>query len=455
MHRRVKRVLGEPVGGIGTNSFGRSATFVGLLMGLGVLATLVREILLAHLFGTGSEIERFRLAFAIPNLLGTSLATVVVAALSPMLSRHDADPGSQAEALRQSVAATIALGVSLGVLGILTAPWQANVMAPGYSPNDREALTPVFMLLWAFFIITACSFGPRAFLSHRGVVWPMASSNLILGGVMALGIVVLAVLPGSTHTAANLALVAIGAAALLLAIHVVALPRATLRLIWRRPADGAQRNLISSWTTLLIVLAGHLLSAAPRLVDRAAATDLLPGAVAAMDYSFSIITVPGIAFGSVFVIAALPRFASALRDRDDGAVRALAVLAAASAALAALFGLLLNIDTVGLVKLIFARGAFDAAAVAVTSTLVSWHAMALGPMVASLILAQAMLSAGLVNAFLLVSVLRVVLKVIAVTYLVPSYGLDGLAASFLVPELASAAVFLGILLVHFRSRAIA
>ncbi len=421
-------------------------------MGLGIVATLAREVLLARGFGTGREIELFRLAFAIPNLLATSLGTVIVAALARhVVSDLDGD-GGEVHALRTSIAASAAAGIALGLVGAVTAPWQAAIMAPGYAPDARSDLVPVIAALWLFFALIAATFGPRAFLGVRGVIWPTAASSLVLSGAMAGGIMVLLALPASTRTAISLSKIAILAAVVLVAIHLIPLPRRVLREAARSPLDVKAKSYLAYGLTTLLVLAGHLLSAVPRLIDRSAATEFKPGAVAAMDFSFAILTVPGIVFGTAVATVALPRFLAALRRDDRPAIRRLARVAVVSTILAAVTGALLSVGSRPIVELLFARGAFDSGAVDLTTRLLEWHGIALGPMVATVLLSQALLSIGYVKSFLIGSALRVVTKLVAVQVMTQNSGLDGLAASFLVPEVMSTVVFAAIIVRWYRSR---
>lgn len=433
-------------------SFGATAVLVGALMGLGVLATLGREVLLAMVFGTSRELEMFRLAFAVPNLLGTSLAAVVVAALMPVLAGCGNDDDSQATALRQVVIATGSMAFVLSGVGVLTAPLQVALMAPGFAPDERTRLTPIVAALWGFFGLTALSFGPRAFLSLRGVVWPMASANLLLGSTMVVGLLVIAGLPWHMRSAGSLSVVAIAAALVLLLVHLAATPRQVLRRVFSTGVSVAGSALTAATAATAAALAGHLLGATPRLIDRAVATSLLAGTVAALDFSFAIITVPGIAFGTVFVIAAQPRFAAAVTAGDAAGVRRLAWLGGASVALAIASGFLLAAGAEPVVRLLFARGAFDEQAVQLTARIVWWHALALGPMVAVIILSQAVLSAGLVRLFLLSSLLRPLAKWMGIELLVPAHGVSGLAASFLLPELVAMGLLLFGVVGWYRSQ---
>lgn len=419
-------------------SFDRATLLVALLTGVGIVATVLREVLIARTFGTNHEVEHFRLAFALPNALGTSLATVIVGALAPVLARFPDDDDGRSAAIRYSTIACCTLAIGLGIAGAATAPWQVSLMAPGY-PSDRQAdLVPDFVALWLFFVLVAISFGPRAYLSIRGIAWPMAASNLVLAATMSAGLLLLTLLPTSLHTTGSLALIALIGACALLVLHLAAMPKGGLASTIRRSLALSWRDIAGPARLMLVVLIGHLVSAAPRIIDRAAATELAAGTVAAMDYSFAIITVPGIAFGTVFITAAIPRFAAVSIGGDHSGLRSLVIRAAFMIALAMVVGVLVSSQAGLIVRLIFERGAFDSQATELTTRLLIWHALAVGPMVASLISMQAVLVANLATVFLLIAALRMISKLLAVAWMVPAFGLDGLAASFLVPELVSA-----------------
>ena len=55
----------------------------------GIVATFLREVVLAATYGTSTEIEVFRIAFAVPNMLSTSLGPAFVAAVVPALMRAE------------------------------------------------------------------------------------------------------------------------------------------------------------------------------------------------------------------------------------------------------------------------------------------------------------------------------------------------------------------------------
>lgn len=415
----------------------RTTATVGLLLGMGMLATMAREILMAGIFGTGRAIEHFRLAFAVPNLLGTSLATVVVAAMSPGLSRLDSQKSAEGAALRHAMQGAMILALGLGGLGLLTVPVQVNFMAPGYDELQRSELSSQVTTLWFFFVLVAVSFGPRAFLTVRAVTWPMASSNLLLSGTMVIGLWVLSILPGRSLSSQDLSGLAIAAAAVVLLVHLTALPRGALRDALRSQEARSSWVVGGAGLAVLAALVGHVLGSFPRLIDRSVATEFAPGTVAAMDFSFAVMTLPGVAFGTVFIMSALPGLARAIQGDDRLLLRRLAIFGAICIASAAAVGLLLSVNAKDFVRLVFQRGAFDSSDAELTASLLRWHALALGPMVASLILMQVLLTADLLKWFLAISALRVATKMVAIWALTPEHGIDGLAATFLAPEVAS------------------
>ena len=412
-------------------------TLTTVLVGLGIVAGITREVLLARLLGTGPELEQFRLAFAIPNLFATSLGATLVAALVPFaLTNRDDDEG-EADALRRLSAASLILGAILAATGAATAHWQAALLAPGFDETRRDALSAQIAWLWGYFALVASTFGVRAFLSARSIIWPAASIGLVLGGTMALGLGVLTVFPATKLDANGLVILAIGAALVLLAVHIRAVPSRLWRL-------AASRNgtTTGGWTwrmgwAAIVAVAAHSISSAPRLIDRAIGTELAPGVVAALDFSFAVITVPGLIFGTALATALLPGLAAARASGDRRLEGSSVSWILAVSIVAGIVGLGIAAGSTEIVDLLFRGGAFDATSADMTARLLSWHAGSLGPMVASFVLFQVLLVRGQLMLLLVVASARVAAKWLAVHLLVPEYGLDGLAASFLAPEIVS------------------
>lgn len=433
-----------------TPAFSRGFITTAILLALGVMGSIGRETVLAALFGTNAEVEIFRLAFALPNLLATSLAPLFVAALLPTMSEM-ARRGHEATGLRPAILVALLLSAGIGLSGVFTTDLQARIIAPGLDPESRGALADLMMLIWAFFFLVAITFGPRAYLSTIGTTWPMASSNLVLSGTMALILLGLQVMGYTAFTARTIAFAALAAAITLLIVHAFALPASAmhaLRSLAIRP--NLRRELVLPALAIVSASVGHVVGSLPRFVDRALATHLPQGTVASLEYSFAIITVPGVLIGTAFNIAVLPLLTSNLKSRNPGQSRRLFQLASLTTLAAFCVGPLVSFWAEDVVRLAFQRGSFSVSDTLDTTTFLYWHGFAIGPLVSSLIFSQILIANGFVRVFLAISALRLLIKLLTASPLTEHFGLEGLAASFIAPELASFLAGLAALVILHR-----
>jgi peptidoglycan biosynthesis protein MviN/MurJ (putative lipid II flippase) len=181
----------------------------------------------------------------------------------------------------------------------------------------------------------------------------------------------------------------------------------------------------------------QLTQAVPRFLDRGYASQE-PGALAALEYSFNVLTAPGILFGTSLVMLAFPRFARfAARGEARAGFRALGKWFGLAVGAAGVVTLACQIAPEALVRLLYERGEFGADDVSMTSEILRWQAWGLPAMVASMGLAQALLGLRQLRLLLLVGVVRIVVRVLALQVLVPEFGPAGLGAAYFATEAVS------------------
>ena len=344
--------------------------------------------------------------------------------------------------------------ILLSLAGMLGAGQIGRWIAPGFDVKSLSLLSQALVLCWVFFLFASLSFLPRLFLNSRQVFWPGASTSLVISSFLVVGSLVVAKTVGS-HYSLALSIAAIFAGIVILVIHLYRDP-VSLGYFWsviKGPAKSVTDYAPPILGPIMLVLVVHFINAMPRFVDRSFASGFPQGIVAALEYSYNIITVPGILLGSTLVIVLYPGFVRRVQDANQTDLHKTVVgpaLIAISAA--AIAGVGLHFMAEPVIDLVYGRGAFGAAAVASTSTLLSWHALGLGFMVATLILLQACLAYGAFLALFGIAIIRLIAKVVATAWLVPHYQLDGLGASFIVPEVMSAILLLLLLLRLSRNK---
>ena len=121
-----------------STSVARSARTVSLaVLGSRVLG-LVREQVMAALFGASKEFDAFVTAFRIPNLLRDLFAEGALSAAFVTTFTHKLTKEGDHAAWRLANMVLNALLVVLSAItlvGIFAAPWLVNVIAPGFHAN--------------------------------------------------------------------------------------------------------------------------------------------------------------------------------------------------------------------------------------------------------------------------------------------------------------------------------
>src|SRR5437868_3210401 len=127
-----------------------AATLILIAYGLSRVLGAVRELVIANVFGTSRELDDYRVAFAVPDLLfNLLLAGAISSAFIPVLSEHLAKNERQrALEIGQRVlnAGVVILTIGAAVLFVV-APLYVNLIAFGYSANDHELITNLTRIL--------------------------------------------------------------------------------------------------------------------------------------------------------------------------------------------------------------------------------------------------------------------------------------------------------------------
>ena len=131
----------------------KSASTVSLLTLASRVTGLVRELLIASMFGASALTDAFNVAFRIPNLFRRLFAEGAFSqAFVPVLAASKAQQGEQATRLVIGHVATVLAWVLVvvSVLGVLLAPWLVWAMASGLQQDPRGYDAAVQMTRWMF-----------------------------------------------------------------------------------------------------------------------------------------------------------------------------------------------------------------------------------------------------------------------------------------------------------------
>lgn len=127
-----------------------AATLILVAYGLSRVLGAVRELVIANTFGTRHELDNYRVAFAVPDLLfNLLLAGAISSAFIPVLSEHLAKKeGQRAREIAERVLNASVLILTLGAaILFVIAPLYVSLVAFGYSAKDHEMITELTRIL--------------------------------------------------------------------------------------------------------------------------------------------------------------------------------------------------------------------------------------------------------------------------------------------------------------------
>jgi putative peptidoglycan lipid II flippase len=172
----------------------RSAGVVSAAVFLSRISGLVREMVMARLFGAGEAYDAFLLGFRIPNLTRDLFAEgALSSAFVPVFSRYLATKGKREAAELSSLVATALLLVvgTLCVLGMIFSPQLVWLLASGFArvPGKFQLAVTLTRVMFPFLLLVALSaqaMGILNALNQFGV--PALSSTCFNIGSVAFGL---------------------------------------------------------------------------------------------------------------------------------------------------------------------------------------------------------------------------------------------------------------------------
>lgn len=159
--RGAARAGGSPISGNHENVM-RSAGVVSAAVFLSRISGLVREMIMARLFGAGVAYDAFLLGFRIPNLTRDLFAEgALSSAFVPVFTQYLATKGKPEAARLSSLVATALLIVvgAICILGIVFSPQLVWLLASGFArvPGKFELAVTLTRVMFPFLLLVALS----------------------------------------------------------------------------------------------------------------------------------------------------------------------------------------------------------------------------------------------------------------------------------------------------------
>lgn len=275
---------------------------------------LVRDMIVAQIFGASDAADAFFVAFKIPNFLRRLFAEGAFAqAFVPVLSEYKTlRSHAEVKMLVDRVAGDLGLIlVSLSIIASLLSPWVVMVFAPGFSQMENKLDLAAEMLRFTFpylLFISLTAFAGSVLNTYKHFAAP-SIAPVILNLCLIGGALWVSPLLDEPIMALAWAVLAAGFLQMILQLPFLAqrglLPRP--RLDWHH--EGVKRIL----KLMLPALFGVSVSQINLLLDTVLASFLVSGSVSWLYYSDRLMELPlglfGIAIGTVILPSLSQKFA--------------------------------------------------------------------------------------------------------------------------------------------------
>lgn len=354
---------------------------IGLAVMLSRILGLIRDQIIAALFGATRFLDAYMIAFRIPNLLRDlfaegALSTAFVTVFSQKIAKEGEE---SAWALGTRVASIVAVFMSLLVLlGILFAPLLVRLQAPGFSDSDVVFTATLLRIMYPFILLVSLAALTMGMLNAKGIFGApaMASSFFNLGSIVG------GVAFGwwmdphfGPRALIGLSLGTLLGGLLQLGVQLPPLHRAGFRwkFVWDLQNEGVRRVF-----TLMLpaIIAGSAVQV--NVVVNGIFASYQEGAVAWLQYAFRLMQLPLGVFGVAIATVTLPLVS---RSAAVGNITEFRALLSRGLRLACFFtfpsavGLACLAEPI--IGLIYERGKFDHLATLETAAALRFYAIGL------------------------------------------------------------------------------
>lgn len=346
----------------------RDAGTVGVATLLSRVLGLVRDQVMAAMFGAGFDSDAFNTAFRVPNLLRDLFAEgAMSASFIPTFTEYDQKRGAaEAWALgRQLMMTLLVVLLGLCVVGWVFAPQFMRLLAGGFAayPGKLELTSKLFTIMLPFLPFVALAAAAMGMLNARGVFGvPALAPALLNVGMIVFGLALIPVCrPFGQPPIVAMAIGVVLGAAIQFAVQLPPLAKQgfRLRLEWPQWHPGVRRV---AWLMIPATI-GLAATNVNILVSNNIASRLAQGSVTWLYCAFRLMQLPIGIFGVALATVSMPALSRAAVARDlpglkntlSAAVRLVVLLTVPAA-------VFLAVTSEPVIALLFEHGRFHAEA---------------------------------------------------------------------------------------------
>lgn len=373
----------------------KSASIIGSATLLSRLLGVIREAVMAHVFGTGWFAQAFFVAFRIPNMFRELVAEGASnAAFVPVFSQYRATKSQDefSRLINATLAAVVIIVTVIVLIGIILSPLVVRLIAPGFAQTPEKLQLTIALnrpLFGYLFLISIAAFMMGVLHTFKSFLTPALSPVLFNASL----IVSILLADNSERGIWTVVWGVIIAGALQIAIQVPALLKRGFRLtssafnssIFRGPGV---RHIGKLLVPRVIGAAVYQLNVLIDTMFASLSFFVGEGAIAAIYYATRLIQFPLGVFGHAISNASLPTLSEFAANNQAkkyadtvifGLTNILFVMIPAS------FGFIVLSRPI--IALIFQRGAFTSYSTEITAIALSFYAVGLAAFAANKFLA--------------------------------------------------------------------
>ncbi len=347
-----------------------AAGLIGLFTLLSRVLGLLREMIVAWLFGTRAAADAFYVAFRLPNLLRELVAEGSMSAgFIPVFTQYlSTRPREEARRLADTSFTMVCVALAVvSLLGLLAAPWLVRALAPGFA-GDAEKFTLTVTLtriMFPFLLFVSLAAVAMGILnSFKSFTAPALASSAFNICVIAL---TLALAPRLDQPVLALAIGVLLGGLVQFAVQLPSLRAHGMGIRWHwEPSHPGLRRML--WLILPTTI-GLSVSQINLVVNTILASFLPDGSVAALNYAMRLIQFPLGLFGVAIATALLPTLSaqSSLGQHDHfRQTSAFGLRLVFFITVPSMLGLILLREPI--IQVLFQHGAFDAQGTAGTAS---------------------------------------------------------------------------------------
>lgn len=404
----------------------RATVGIALLLLLSKGIGFIREILIAHRFGTGLEYDTYLIAISVPTaffmLFGYAFYNIFVPAYG--FARTTDDKETAFGRLWGDFGLSLLAAVILSGVIFMFAPQINRLIAPGMAAANIPEAALITRIASVILILSVLEAFFRSILNGEKQFLVAAGGPLIASVVF---IIALLTLVGSLSTKAILIGMVAGYTLQVLYIYIpfrkIGLQKYFKPDFWNRHSDRFFETAI----LIILTAAGMQLFA---LIDRYLASSMAAGVISALGYGYLIVHLAVDIMAYALSTAVFPYLADAFAKKDTG-------LAGYFLSRGILFSILLSLPFMisfwffdkEIIILIFRRGAFDDRSVSMTAELVKYFSWGLVGQFLFLFLARAFYAARQNRTVIFVVIGAVIVKFATALYFIEQFDFAALAIS--------------------------